>query len=283
MIPYFYIIQHKQTKIYYAGCRYARNCNPSELLTEGGYLTSSRVVNELIREEGIDAFAIRRIRTLSSDGEALEYETRFLQKVDARNNERFYNRSNNIGFTKLTPDAFRSIMLERYGVDTPFKSPEIQDKIRQTFLENHGVDSPLKSPLIQDKIRQTNLERYGFENPMQAKEVQDKARQTNLERYGVDHYCKTEEGRNMASERQKGAKHHSFKGWYITPEGRFASLGEIRDSATELGTAVLRWCINSSKVISKHMYDCSSYLNTTYDSSIIGKTFKELGFGFEEV
>lgn len=379
MNPYFYIIQHKQTKIYYAGCRFAKNCNPSELLTEGGYLTSSHVVNELIREEGIDAFVIRRIKTFSSADEALDYETRFLQKVDACNNPQFYNRSNNAGFSTLNQDARRSIMLERYGVenamqipgisqkasqsiknnnmerygveytcslphvqdkikqtnlerygvDNVFKSPEFQDKVKQTNLERYGVDNPFKSPEIQDKAKQTNLERYGFEYATQSEEVKDKIRQTNLDRYGVeytlqlkdvqekarktcnekyntdyytqtsefkrryketclmkygaDHFFKSEEGRKVLSEGQKGTKHHRFRGWYITPKGRFASLSEIRDKAPELGTVVNKWCNNSSKVISKRIYDYSSYLNTNYDSSIIGKTFKELGFSFEEV
>lgn len=34
---YFYIIQHIESKIYYAGVRYAKKCNPNELLTIGGY------------------------------------------------------------------------------------------------------------------------------------------------------------------------------------------------------------------------------------------------------
>ena len=92
---YFYIIQHTESKIYYAGVRYAKNCNPNELLTIGGYSTSSNIVNNIISEFGLSSFVIRKIKQFQTQEEVINYETRFLKRVNARTNDTFFNMHNN--------------------------------------------------------------------------------------------------------------------------------------------------------------------------------------------
>lgn len=86
--PYFYVIQEKSTGKYYAGSRYAEGCHPSDLLSS--YFTSSKTVQSLIAEGS--RFSILKIRVRE---DALDYETRFLRKVNASMNDRFINRHNN--------------------------------------------------------------------------------------------------------------------------------------------------------------------------------------------
>ena len=65
-VPYFYVIEHVKTGKKYAGCRWsqkatkfsANGCHPAELLNKNGYLTSSKIVNSIIEEEGLEAFRI---------------------------------------------------------------------------------------------------------------------------------------------------------------------------------------------------------------------------------
>lgn len=90
--PYFYIIRETATGKYYAGSRIKRGCHPSELLV--GYLTSSHLIQSLCDSDP-HAFTVDRVHTFTTADEAEDYETRFLQKVDARNNPRFYNQHNN--------------------------------------------------------------------------------------------------------------------------------------------------------------------------------------------
>jgi RNase P/RNase MRP subunit p29 len=90
-IPYFYIIQEVSTDMYYAGSKYGKNANPSNFMIEGGYQTTSEIIKELIRQHGFSNFIIRKIRTFETGEAAHDYETRFLQKVDARNHLKFYN------------------------------------------------------------------------------------------------------------------------------------------------------------------------------------------------
>ena len=127
--PYFYIIEEISSGIYYAGIRYARDCNPNELLIQGGYTTSSTIVNNHINLNGILSFRIRKIRIFETKKEVLIYEKKFLEKVDAKNNNMFYNLQNNDHLFSYHDDRYKSKMLEIYGVDNPSKTPENKKKI----------------------------------------------------------------------------------------------------------------------------------------------------------
>ena len=103
-------------------------------------------------------------------------------------------------------EKVRRTNIERYGVDNPFKSKEIQEKIKRTNIKRYGVDNPMKNDKIKqrlisnmtdkyggigwssDKIRKkaktTNIERYNVDNPTKSKEIRKKVRQTYLNKYG---------------------------------------------------------------------------------------------------
>ena len=76
MNPYFYIIRNKNSGLKYAGCKYSKDSDPSNLLTTSGYLTSSKVIHRIIASEGIDSFEILEIKTDIED--VFKYETDFL-------------------------------------------------------------------------------------------------------------------------------------------------------------------------------------------------------------
>jgi hypothetical protein len=92
--PIFYIIQHVRTHIYYAGYKK----NKLHFMVRGSkrktYTTSSKPVNRIIKEEGLSAFRIIRVRYFTTGPEAKAYEVKFLKRVNAKNHEKFYNESN---------------------------------------------------------------------------------------------------------------------------------------------------------------------------------------------
>ena len=90
--------------------------------------------------------------------------------------------------------------LERYGVDNPHKSRDIQDKTKQTCLERYGVEYPTQSEEIQNKYKQTCLKKYGVEHPFQSKEIQNKYKQTCLERYGIENPSQSQTIRNKVKQ-----------------------------------------------------------------------------------
>jgi hypothetical protein len=93
--PFFYIIRHIKSEKLYAGyCSAKKHCNSDEFMTKNGYNTSSKIIKKLILDDGVDSFIVDRITHFSTGTEACEYETRFLCKVNAKKNGKFFNKSN---------------------------------------------------------------------------------------------------------------------------------------------------------------------------------------------
>ena len=102
--PYFYIIQEIETGKYYAGSKYSKQANPNTLMQEGGYITSSKHIQAIVEEKGVGAFRVCKIRKFETASKAYDYETRFLQKVDAKRNDKFFNMHNNDAFLAYDPE-----------------------------------------------------------------------------------------------------------------------------------------------------------------------------------
>lgn len=94
--PYFYVIQHKRTGIKYAGCKWARDADPSRFMLPGGYTTSSKTVNLIIGSEGLASFKTLIIKTEEECGMPVyEYETRWLNDHQCAQSNEWFNRTNN--------------------------------------------------------------------------------------------------------------------------------------------------------------------------------------------
>ena len=65
--------------------------------------------------------------------DAYEYETRFLIKVDAKNNPKFYNGHNNTAPPPPGTPGYREMMLEKLGVEHQSKLQSVRDKIGNTL------------------------------------------------------------------------------------------------------------------------------------------------------
>lgn len=122
-----------------------------------GYLTSSKIVKDIIIEFGIDIFEIRRIKTFDNGEQAYDYETAFLNKVNAMNNPKFYNLHNNLNVFKS-----RKTTIDKLGVEYPFQSKDILKKASETRISRYGVCNPALSH--KDKIKDTMISLYGVDN-----------------------------------------------------------------------------------------------------------------------
>jgi len=94
--PYFYLIRHISSNRLYAGVKWS-SPDSSTFMTEDGYTTSSNIVNTIIKNEGIHAFCVLRIKHFDIAEEACSYESKFLSKVHARTNPSFINQTENSG------------------------------------------------------------------------------------------------------------------------------------------------------------------------------------------
>ena len=136
--PYFYIIQHKASKKKYAGCRFQKGCHHSELLTDGGYLTSSNSVKKILLEEGADAFEIIEIVEVDN---SYAYETNFLVENKCAESEDWINQHNNTVPPPYGSAEFNQLMLDKYGVTHNTSIPEVRAQMTKTQLQTHK-DNP---------------------------------------------------------------------------------------------------------------------------------------------
>jgi hypothetical protein len=203
--PYFYVIEHVASGKRYAGCRYAKGCNPVEFMTEGGYCTSSKLVKKIIEEEGLESFNIVEIKTVDEVGNVYDYETEFLTENDCAKSDLWLNQHNNACMTFGT-EEFKSAMLAKHSVENPMQSEEYKRKHRQTMLKNHRVENPMQSKVIKEQKRQTMLKNHGVEHALQSEKVQEKSRQTCLKNHEVENPSQSEKVREKR--RQTILKNH---------------------------------------------------------------------------
>lgn len=153
-LPYFYIIQHKETEMYYAGCKTAKP-DPASFMCEYGYCTSSKIIHAMIQNDSCESFRIVELRFFVSEDDAHSYEQRFLSKVDARNNDRFYNLTNGYGGHVMMGNkpkssehktnislALRGKKKSQEHIDNMNRNPE---KIRKTAEKHRGMKRTLES------------------------------------------------------------------------------------------------------------------------------------------
>lgn len=75
----------------------------------------------------------------------------------------------------------------RLGVDSPFKSIDIREKIKSVLIEKYGIDNPSKSIEFLNKKKSTLMKRYNVECYFSSDDFKEKSKKTNIEKYGVEH------------------------------------------------------------------------------------------------
>ena len=91
---------------------------------------------------------------------------------------------------------------------------------------------------------------------------------------------RSEETKKKISENIKGERHPAFKGYYMTPWGKFPSASQAMRNCPSHAShvSIRKWCKKNNQEISGQAVIMSPYLQ----EKMIGKTFKEIGFSFEK-
>ena len=89
------------------------------------------------------------------------------------------------------------------GVENPFASQEVKEKIRQTNLNVRGVPYPMQSEEVREKSKLSVIENWGVENVSQHPEIREKVKETNLRNRGVENPMQSEEVRQTHREVMK--------------------------------------------------------------------------------
>jgi len=194
--PYFYVIQDNRNCIYYAGAKWV-NADPTNFMKLGGYITSSDIIKTIIDIHGISAFVVRKIRTFETADQAQNYETRFLRRVNAKVNPKFYNGHNNDGAMNVA--KMKMVMMELYGVENAMQSQIVKNRLKNTMLVRYDVDHYSKTEEYKEKYSSTSLLRYGFDNPNKHPAIKQKIIDTNMKTFGVPYYTQSERFRDSAT------------------------------------------------------------------------------------
>ena len=129
--PFFYVIEHQPTGKLYMGSKWSSNpnsfANPSLFMVEGGYHTSSKVVKQLIKSDGLSSFSIKEI-VLESDildkfESIFKYEIHRLKEVDAGNNPAYLNKTDGVLISDSVSDR-DYWLLRKYDNEIHFTAEE---------------------------------------------------------------------------------------------------------------------------------------------------------------
>lgn len=124
-VPYTYLITHLPSKKVYYGVRFANGCHPTDLFDK--YFTSSKVVRQLIKSDGIESFKIEIRRTFDSKEAAMLWENKVLKRMNVVKREDFLNQTDNM--SRFTNNDWWK------GKKRATKTKEQIEKFKQTFKE----------------------------------------------------------------------------------------------------------------------------------------------------
>lgn len=223
-VPYFYIIQHILSGKLYCGSKWAKGCHPDTFMIEDGYTTSSTLVNNLIKKDGIDSFkTVQIIPETECLMSVYEYETIFLQTNDISKDDNWLNGHNNDGILyPFGSEEYKKLMMKFHGVEHGMHLDWVRNKCKQTLFDNIGYYSVFQSPdhikkfveLKRDlygtpnnieKTKLTNtknhgvanisqvqfvldkiFDKHGYHHPFESEEVREKSKQTLFSNHGVE-------------------------------------------------------------------------------------------------
>lgn len=241
---------------------------------DDGYMGSGTLLKRAYMKYGKSAFTKTILKHFSTYNEALLYEAEVVDEDFMRRTDTYNIRTGGISnamFNEETKDKIRQSQIKVWS------SPEYKDKMIAIFNSESRIEKMSKGikTWINDNPEK-HMERMLKINKNPEKIAKMAAKQT---------------GRPQTEERKKnisksligkalGEDNGNFIGYYITPMGKFPSLG-IASKATRNAPICIRdRCrIKNTNTVKAESVRTDKKITT----EMLGKTWKELGWGFEEV
>ena len=96
----------------------------------------------------------------------------------------------------IVKQKIKETNLKKYGTEYQFNSENFKEKSNNTCLNKYGVKYSINSSQVKEKIKNTLIQKYGVENPFQSDTIKEKIKETNLEKYGVENPAYSKEINN---------------------------------------------------------------------------------------
>ena len=265
MYHYTYRITNITERMYYYGVHSCK-CHPKEAIGITYFSSSKRDGFIDHQKQNPEQYKYKVIKIFKTRIEAIEHEIFLHKKFNVGVNNKFYNDS----------------MQTSTSFDTTGRA-SVKDKDGNTFLVNTDDPRYLSGELVGvskgNKMSKEFCQKIS--NANKGRDVSDEHR-ANLskaltgKKKSPEHIANSLQTR-MESGCMSGDRHHNFKGYYITPLGKFDSPAAL------IGTITLsqmkNYCNNSHKIISKQSYSNSDYFKSLYTyEEIKDRTYGDLGF-----
>jgi hypothetical protein len=290
---YVYRITNVLLNKHYYGSRSCKNCNPHDDLGIKYFSSSKDKDFKKDQIEHPENYRYKIIKICETRKDAYVLEILLHEKFDVGINENFYNRckaTSSKFYYDRTGKQLSEEHRKKIGEANKGKKRSEEDKKKNSeakkgekhpFYGKHFSEEHRKK--LSDAQKGENGYWYGkYFSEEHRKKMSESRKGEKNHRYGKN---LSEETKMKLSEALKGEKHHKFKGYYVTPFGKFTSALDEQIKENNISfPALIRWCkTNNIKIISKKSYVRSKYLRENFDESIIGKTFADIGFSFETI
>ncbi len=206
--PFTYVVTHVATGRRYYGAKYSKGCEPPDLWVT--YFTSSRVIRDLVKTEGREAFQVEVRKIFTSVGDCLSWELGVLRRLKVDTNDHWFNKS-------IGGKRFYSVLAREQNPNfgKHWHTPQgTRDKIAASLSGKKKSDSHRHNIAIA-------LE--GSSNPMFGKNVTDDTRKKIAE--AGRRRTQSQITRNKIAEAQTGDKNHRY-GKSLSPEEK----SKLRDT-----------------------------------------------------
>jgi group I intron endonuclease len=226
------------------------------------YFGSSDVINNAIAKYGIENFRREVLFETDNEEECYRMEEQILGNL-WKTDENCYNKqAGGKGF----PSGDKHYAVHGFT---------------EQHKKNLSGSRKKRKPHSEETKRKMSKSRTGLKRTTETRAKMSEAQAgKNNPMFGKKHStAKRKEIGDKLRGKYTGERCSAFKGYYITPWGKFASVREAADCINVIGKSTIRtWCINSHKKITKNMIGISKYLT----SDMLGKTFNDIGFNFEQ-
>lgn len=166
--PYTYYLYHIPTGKHYYGVQFGQSADPSNLWNT--YFTSSTRVHKLIEDYGKESFIASVRKTFQIPEQAIKWERKFLNRIDAKNRSEWINCHNsdgqyvNKGGYKLTEEQCKArsgkTPWNKGGTHSESARAKISAGAKGRIPWNKGVPRPNKLRELQSSLM------TGKNNPM---------------------------------------------------------------------------------------------------------------------
>lgn len=147
------------------------------------------------------------------------------EEVKTKGKATFKRHCEDPNFLKNINIKMKNTLLERYGNENYVNV----DKCKETCLKKYGVENPYQSEEIKEKIKQTMLERYGVENYSQTREFHkkrsrkyiyndltfDSSYELCFYKYCIDHHINIKQSTDVFNYEYAGIIHKYFPDFKI--------------------------------------------------------------------